>query len=513
MKLNRHTIAAIVATIVTILSLAIGSFTQQSVKTVACTVAIPGGSASLPVGDPISTDLIFRYGAGVFDLKASAKARVFNALSGASYDRSTLIRGCPTGNCTFPEQPLGQTLSTAGICSKCTNATSIVKEVIVNGTSVLRLPNGLQVQPPSSVINVTSYSATSDWIQSSMEVSPDVLDAWNVSVFALDVLSVTSAGCKYISPTGRRWDCSHPPFLFTQASATSGDWNVVSTKCVLYPCIQDIKARIVNGRMEETVINETAFDRFNKFNGYAVETFRFPCFIDGIRYDKHNISLAPGTDDQNAGNGTANNIPWQCGYQVPFTLQRSIESSSNWLRTLLNGTCYMASTGSDSREGRSWPLCDQRWWLSQLYNGGNATFESISGVINGIATAITDTYRLDSISRGLNSNNTVNGTVWETTVCTEFNWPWLIFPASMVLLTILSLTLMMASTASSTNRPPVWKTSILPLLYLRDTPAEAAPEGYRINELEKTAKSERVKIEQDGTLRWRFARRDGNWEA
>jgi hypothetical protein len=88
------------------------------------------------------------------------------------------------------------------------------------------------------------------------------------------------------------------------------------------------------------------------------------------------------------------------------------------------------------------PICSaERWWLQNLYNSGLASFESISNIMDNVAMAITDSARAQPFP----GVSYVSGTIWHTTICTEFNWPWLIFPAALIILAALSL----ASTVGS----------------------------------------------------------------
>jgi hypothetical protein len=117
----------------------------------------------------------------------------------------------------------------------------------------------------------------------------------------------------------------------------------------------------------------------------------------------------------------------------------------------------------------------------------------VSTTMDNVATALTDSLRLGSISEyGLNVNNTVNGTVWQSAVCTEFNWYWLLFPAVLIALTIISLGLMVASTASGPDQTPVWKSSILPFFYLGNTSAQSELYTLSLKEMQKAAKTDQV---------------------
>jgi hypothetical protein len=166
----------------------------------------------------------------------------------------------------------------------------------------------------------------------------------------------------------------------------------------------------------------TVYTVLSQASGSPIAMLKSPCFINGIRYDEHNMSLAP--PEMFAINAS---VPYQCVYSTPFEIFRSI-ASEDWYPTLVEGNCSMVTNQGDDQETRGWAMCRQfksgvdAWWLSSLYNRGNATFETISTNMDNIATAITDSLRLNSIAtNGLNANNTVNGTVWQLAVCTQFN--------------------------------------------------------------------------------------------
>jgi len=59
------------------------------------------------------------------------------------------------------------------------------------------------------------------------------------------------------------------------------------------------------------------------------------------------------------------------------------------------------------------------WWLHNIYNSWNATFASISATMENVALAITDSARADQYPIVIH----VYGIVWESTICTEFDWP------------------------------------------------------------------------------------------
>jgi hypothetical protein len=490
---------------------------------VPCTLEAPGANVALPLAYKSPESMARNIAYDEYDTGSSTKARAFNALAGATTDRSTLIQGCSTGNCTFPEIAPGVTHYTSGICSRCVDTTPYIVEQPndqYNGSSYayrnpkLMLPNGLEVGPVGEQFNTvkalhTNRTKSFPLLASKIENFSENLPPWNISAATLHVMALTNDGCEVtVNKNQEQFNCTFPKR--EQNDTSTAGWNAVSATCALYPCVKDMKAEISNGRLNEVIVNEIPISNYAK--GEAYGTFKFPCFIDGTRYDEHNVSLVPNTTTRRYT--YSKQIPDECYLTVSFGLVQSINSSYEWFGTVMKGRCimpFMKGKPHSTRYFRKNPQCyDENsnadaWWLTGLYNDGNATFESISSIWENVATAFTDSYRLASIADyGTNAYTTVNGTVWQTTICTQFNWPWLVFPATLVVLTILSLVLMIASPATGPDRPPVWKSSILPLLYLRDTSRESELEGYRSKDMEKSAKDERVELKRDEEQRWQL---------
>jgi hypothetical protein len=227
-----------------------------------------------------------------------------------------------------------------------------------------------------------------------------------------------------------------------------------------------------------------------------------PCFIDGIPYDNQNFSLVPNSG---AFNGSER-VKRKCHYTVSYHISRSI-LQGGWFKALAEGACTSISDGLEyETEARSFALCQgndtstEKWWLSGLYNDGNATFATISDIMRDVATALTDSMRLASIADGLNENNTINGTVWQASVCTKLDWRWLLFPIALIALTIVSLVLMILSTASSKGQIPVWKSSILPFLYM----GKSEIRTMSLEEMKQAAKKDEAALQRNETGGWQL---------
>ncbi|TLD14586.1 hypothetical protein PspLS_11001 [Pyricularia sp. CBS 133598] len=99
------------------------------------------------------------------------------------------------------------------------------------------------------------------------------------------------------------------------------------------------------------------------------------------------------------------------------------------------------------------------------------------------ADAITNRIRLDGPEWQMNLGKTsdggavVRGEGWETAICTVPSWRWLIFPLTIVFLTI---TLLMGAIFGAWREPelPVWRSNVLPLIFygLREEAADTDKE-------------------------------------
>jgi hypothetical protein len=110
------------------------------------------------------------------------------------------------------------------------------------------------------------------------------------------------------------------------------------------------------------------------------------------------------------------------------------------------------------------PLCSSQWWIQGgIFNSGNATLDTVQNTFNSVAESITNRMRMEGYGE-TDSSRLVYGTVIQTTTCIAFSWTWLLFPASLIIFTAICLVITMVQTISEVEKP-LWKSSILPLLY------------------------------------------------
>lgn len=108
--------------------------------------------------------------------------------------------------------------------------------------------------------------------------------------------------------------------------------------------------------------------------------------------------------------------------------------------------------------------------IEPLQQGGNATLDTVSSIVDDFALAATNMFRPvgSSLYYGDWYNGTASvtlGTVYTTEVCVRFQWRWLLLPACLLTLNALLLLATLLVDGFSSKRRPIWKSSLLPLLY------------------------------------------------
>ncbi|OAL52627.1 hypothetical protein IQ07DRAFT_678572 [Pyrenochaeta sp. DS3sAY3a] len=509
------------ACLVSILSLAIGAFTQQAIKTVPCSQAMVGANASIPVA--VYAHPFFR-GRTNLDFDMETKARIVDAFRGRSCPRPTFLKDCTTGNCTF-EAFNNVTHVTSGFCSRCVELTNLVvaeknttffqpPSVIEKNTTSNPNGNGQSQDPkdtvvitqpgyllhrvvrlPSSRSTMLALSLDRSW-RLGMTVNTD-----NESLLAVESLPTNFAAVINIAALTRA-DCSsgmncsglwyQNTNLSIQQDAQANAWsksNVVFTSCGLYPCARHLRGEAQLGKFIETVVREELY-----LPAKSDQRFIPPCWENNTRYDtrlSNSSSIYSFKDDESP----------PCIFGVSPTTVRDLGS---FVSKFASGNCSaFVDNANDTnkivcRAGEYEPGKDStsdQWWIEDLYKSGDATFASIAEVMENLALAITDSVRMQEYP-GVRH---VPGTIWESTVCTDFNWPWISFPAALVALTMLSLAMITSETAPSRDgkAPPIWKSSILPLVYNRFSHEDGDIEPGPLMTMRSRARKELLVLEKN----------------
>ncbi|KAF4432741.1 hypothetical protein CGCF415_v007693 [Colletotrichum fructicola] len=512
----RSSIVTVVAALVMVTSVAVGPFTQQAVSTVSCSRVVPGVKASLPVSHyvPAGRGSVPRVSAGRWDVAMDMKGAMINGLVNPTSNDNRVQAVCETGNCTFPSSSTGVTHSSIGMCSSCFDTTSFISaqgstgNTTAFGSTNYTLPNNQSLNYIDRIW-FTANTTNLDWAEQSF---PEGFAALAKIAFAnVTTLSFTQAPC---SKAGNGTIlCPRPvrDFLVPNDQTRKDEVDVMAVSCVLYPCLRSYHAEVTRGTLVERIVStEPAVqnmvearsnlnDKDKSPDGSMATTYgnftglQIPCFVEGVEYDLNNISQVPHADMTSFNiNGSDYQVPETCLYKVGGTYALALR---NFLATdLLQGYCWFPSSAGGV------PICQTQWWLAPLYHNLTATFDSVSDSFEQLAAAITTQFRITGTSNETFSltgyKEAVIGSVLGTTVCTRFDWQWVLLPITLVFATAILLTV---AVAQSWIDPaiPVWKTSILPILFYNkvDSSHNEGMPTLDLDELQKVAVTTKAKFQ------------------
>jgi hypothetical protein len=497
-------LASIIAAIVIILSPAIAPFSQQAVKTVPCPREV-SGSASLPISHHVpGTGLSDRLSAGQSEISSDMKGTMINGLVNPNGKDTDVEATCASGNCTFAENSQGVTHASVAMCSSCLDITEFIRlnvtekegyATVVNYT----LPNKQWFQPVGGNRILDTATGDVDWALGG--VDSDFAEMTKRSITNLTILTFSQSACTNVSLAGA--NC--PEDIFTDDLPEAyRSHNAVAITCALYPCLKHYHAQVKETKLEEKIISEkplTLVEIVESENRSSIAknvnrtTIQSPCLVDGEEYSFDNFSrMAESTKGTSTVeiDGKNYTAPNQCIYQ--FGHRYSMALGSFMRDTLFNGFCQPTYTAWSP------PECGDRWWLTPLYN---SSYEALDTAMDEFTTAITNNLRKQAtMTLGDSGSDKVTGTVNETSICTVFDWRWVLLPAGLMVVTIALLIHVVVQNYAN-KALPIWKTSVLPLLFYGPNVLNDQTRQTDLDELQRHAGKIKVEFKDDDGIRLR----------
>lgn len=447
---------ALVSTLLTIAAAAVGPFAQQAVKSVACQQVVPGENATVPVTNfvyPVRYDGVYRTGAGTYDIGYSLKGNLLNGLANVSDNAVTAT--CSTGNCTFAAHG-GVTYSSMGVCSKCLDTSAHINKTQSEGAQAgygynFSLPNDLYVTPFEN--RYLAIAGDADFSKADLAAADPA--AYNATFAELSVLS----------------------FLGNYTTAYA---EALSVSCMLYACLKNYHGSVEAGDLREDVVEEVPAQVVSSLLG-NFSVVKEPCWLEDVAYDRTNFSFLTTSsprpdnstgayafetvllkDDDNDTTGRNYSVPLECLYTLPGSTASALRAYM--YPTLFQGECFYWSGTSTALD------CGDEWWLEPLQQHGNASLASVAGIVANMATAATNLFRPVGSSLYYDewwgkTAAVALGRAYKTEVCVRFEWRWLVLPACLVAASALLLAATVLADGLSRRRRPIWKSSLLPLLY------------------------------------------------
>lgn len=466
---------AVVGSLVVVLSLAIGPFVQQAIKSVDCLQNVSEMNASVPIAHFFGHENLvttFEY------LRVDMKGAMVNALVNPTGNDSKITATCQTGNCTFRSHS-NVSYSSIGLCSACIDTTPLIQIVSADdqGDEIYKTHNLTSYSlPHSSGVTIQAFSPGGNFLMATSATARDL--SWATSAFTdfykgvatnsilnTSFLTFTRAPCTNVSGV---MACPHSVTAGVEDDSNQlhlCELDYVATSCTLYPCLKNYQASVQQGVLNEqvvstvpTLLNGGPSHHYGMQANFTV--LRDPCVVSDVEYGTANLANVPRTAGRTFTNISVDGVnytaPEECLYNLDW--KSGMLMQDFMVEELFTGTCSPLDPTVEEA------LCDP-WWLSPLYNSLNATFETISDAMDQFAEVVTNKMRtLGSTNRDMFQKDEALGVVTRMTICTAFDWQWLLLPISLVATTALLLILTVLGNLREHSQP-VWKSSVLPLIF------------------------------------------------
>lgn len=537
-----------------VLVIAVDPFVQQLIRPVNCSIEVSGdhATAALPranvfVGNGYN-GYVNRSGSATpqrSDREMTAKDIEVILYDAIFSPGQAPPWQCLTGNCTFP------TYGTIGFCSSCQDTSANVTitancsdpdshassqptfaadcpansnftldsnltagEYIKLGTkmtilSVPRIGTGVLEATPGTVMLANAFSALE---------TGDFNDKRNL-LFGF-LLGATAATDGRVDWTSDNYTCD--------AMESEASWSCQgygAAICSLKPCVQiygaSISARILEEHLVESSADTTWGTIYDPGGGLA--------FLSLIDAQCASVNQTPPSLNTNRGNRW---LPYNYNLSIPFNSNYVDETPlpDDAMSLLESGCLYLISADSiidvttlylkGSIEATSYGTAGSQLAdisvsglrdfegpviMQGMYNWGHTGFERVQSIIGNISNSFTTHIRkhggTPQVLGSLNFSRDVQGKVYHYATCLQVEWPWLSFPASLAVLTVLLLLMVVRSTKRQGSDSSMWKGSPLAWILRAEGPGhEAFPSSHGSCEKMKERSTQIAVRLSDGSL-------------
>jgi hypothetical protein len=511
------------AAFIAIMTIAVDPFFQQLVGYTDCQVPLENILATIPRTNYFDS-------ANMYSSPHTIVPAVQDAIVGGFFTQADAIQAdCSTGNCTFPMY------STAGYCSTCDDVSESLS---------------FSYECPGDANNSTSASCGSRSNISTIVTSSLSSSLQNMTMqFRFDENDVTlpnlmTGGWAYRNPCQFDAIAGKTPFTLNNTNPSTGerpldcehpernDWRCRgygAARCRIYPCVRTYNTTIQAGTTSEIMTGCTTLDDLLSIP-YWNPGSRHYGEVGHLRYfvllnlscvttdEQQNLSrlgydisqawvgfnltdgLRPGGFSTEETSFPGSMFARQCAYSWDGLVDYSL-----W--NLFQESGFMAGNVTAAMEiSRTPPTAKVIAFggaedLGVLYNSTNFSIQGIQDKFEDVASSFTAYIRTHGND---NYSEPAEGVVLHYATCLHINWPWISLPAGL-LTGVLGLFYLTAFTPQ--KGVPLWKTSILPLVFRGPfagvgTGVEMldseVPMGDSVHLMEKLARSVQVRLEDSG---------------
>ncbi|KAL8737922.1 MAG: hypothetical protein Q9181_001227 [Wetmoreana brouardii] len=414
------------------------------------------------------------------DMVAAMFDGMFSGASGSGTSSSGPNLSCPTGNCTFlPFQTLA-------VCSECKNITNALSKKCHS-------KRGGSVRAPPEAISFCEYSLPNG-LKMNKTFGPSTV-ATNGSLASVgplpcsqSILNFTGiwSGAPLTAPDPQ------PPYDISvmgkanEAALSTKD--VAATQCFLYWCVNTMQAVVINGQISETKMDSWHDETTLRLDNFGSNFFLYVSI--NATWNLQPPSLNPNDSPSD------------------FVITRyASQALNNWLAAHLT-ISTSKNFDSDWRDDKDYYATDpsHREFEKQrllLQTNITAIFENLAASMSQyLRITSIDSQRLSPGSLNVLGVGPANGTATSREILVSVRWPWLAFPAALLLTALVFFFLTLLST--SRHQLEVWKLSPFPLIFNRVDESQLAPQSemspivrsVKILDMERRAANVSARLEE-----------------
>ncbi|KAF5638466.1 uncharacterized protein FTJAE_5262 [Fusarium tjaetaba] len=295
----------------------------------------------------------------------------------------------------------------------------------------------------------------------------------------------------------------------------------IAAACILYPCVKHYAGNVSLGSLSERVVRNTPLrvqttkSLEHSSGGHAANQVpqglsgvQYPCSVNGTLYTSTNMTSEseklPEDERQTVfihPEGWENHSLHEAVDYRNFTAPLECVVSLRHLfiysfrRTLFEAfnaycrpegyqtnfvSCYTAT------EGSSLPMIS-------ILRPRSTSIQKISESMNAMAVRLTTEFRRAGLDAYGNARAVIEGQGWENRSCLRVAWEWMMLPAVILLMCMVSIFWLIISDLLSKGNVIVWKGSVLPFL-LNDKVSTV--EKMSLEELDLAGKKFEIKLER-----------------
>ncbi|KAK8129057.1 hypothetical protein PG984_010165 [Apiospora sp. TS-2023a] len=187
------------------------------------------------------------------------------------------------------------------------------------------------------------------------------------------------------------------------------------------------------------------------------------CEVDGDIYSLVNASQARGASEVRLleSNGAPD-------YRIKSVNKRCLSRMDGLAYHLMGGAFTKFLNGTCTWEDPSGVeiACGDRWWLAPFWEEKRASVQSITNHFETMANATTNHIRLGFLRNPVQPDG-AKGWALRQVPYTHIEWSWLILPAALLVIDIITLVYTVLRSVRHRDTEAVWKSNPLPLLYYK----------------------------------------------